>query len=273
MLVERPFLREYAGAQLGNYKQNQQLTELQLHMEKLNQCQMENYRRYYHEVQENKVRRWQPVTRFNHQMAPISSKPFTFRNPKLGSEGSAYRKNMESKRPVHRNFPKIKQEVSAFGPKHAEHARLFYQSKRTQPIQELRQDIVPSYRPNYGSMQVSGHRQTQVTEWIHLLGKPLFGRSLNQKGLYSDSLESLVPVPDTSQPYETVLKIAKISPRLSKKQPTETKASIGFCVKLLNHKVERGSVKKSYDFQDCGCEIDLSKAPAFQMLCEISNTQ
>jgi len=162
---------------------------------------------------------------------------------------------------------------SEFGPKHAEHARIFYQSKRTQPIQELRQDIVPPYRPNYGSMQVSGHRQTQVTEWIHLLGKPLFGRSLNQKGLYSDSLESLVPVPDTSQPYETVLKIAKISPRLSKKQPTETKASIGFCVKLLNHKVERGSVKKSYDFQDCGCEIDLSKAPAFQMLCEISNTQ
>jgi len=166
-------------------------------------------------------------------MASISSEQFISRSSKLGSEGSAYKKNRES---VHRNFPKIKQEVSAFGPKHAEYGRIFYQSKRTQP-------------------------------------KRAFGRSLNQKKLYTYSLKSQVRVSDTSQPYETILKIAKISPRPGKKQPTETKASFGFGLKLLNHTVERESVKKSYDFQDCECEIDLSKTPLFQIFFEISNTQ
>jgi len=268
MLLERPFLRDYTCAQQGSYLRPQQLLELQLAMEKLHQFPIENFRRY-HAVQEDKVRRWQPVTRFNTHMASISCEPLSYINPSVGSEGPAYRKNRESKRPVHPNFPKIKQEVSAFGPKHAEHARRFYQSKRTQPIQQFQQVMV---RPNYGHTEVSGHRQTQVTEGVHLLGESAIGRSLNPTALYNDSLKSQVPVPDTSLPYETVLKIAKISPRPSKKQPTKNKTSFGFGVKLSNHKVERGSLKKSDNFEDNGREIDLSNAPVFQILCEISNT-
>jgi len=264
MLVKRPFLREYACAQQGSYLRHQQLLESQLAIEKINQFPIENFRRYH--VQENKVHRCQPVTRFNTHMNSMSSKPLSYINPSLGSEGPVYMKNGESKIPVHRYFHKIKQEVSAFGPKHAEHARRFYQSKRTQPIQEFPQVIVPSFRPNSGPMQVPGHRQTRVT------GGGLHGRSLNQTALYTDSLKSQKPVPDTSESCETVLKIAKISRRPSKKLTTKAKTSFGFGVKLLNHKVGRGSVKKSDDFHDSGCERDLSNAPVFQILCEITNS-
>lgn len=266
MLVERPSMREYACAQQGSYLRHQQLLELQLAMKKLKQFPIENFQRY-HEVQEGKVHRWQPVARFNSQMASISTEPISYINSSLVSEGAAYRRSKESKRPVHRNFPKIKQEVAAFGPKHAEHARRFYQSKGTQPKQKFRQVMVPPYRPNYGPMQVSRHKKTQVTKESYLLGEPVHDRSVNQTALYTDSLKGQVPVPVTSQPNETVLKVAKISPRLNKKMPMKT---IG--VKLLNHNVEQGLAKKSDVFQDSGSEIDLSNAPIFQMLCELSNT-
>jgi len=270
MLVERPFVRKYACAQQGSYHGQRQLLELQLAMEKLNnQSPIKNFRRY-HVVEEDKVRMWQPVTRFNTHMAS-SCKSHSYINPSLGSEGPAFRKNKWSKRPVHRNFPKMNKEVSAFGPKHAENARRFYQAKRAQPIQEFRQIMVPPYRPNSGPMQVSGHRQTQVTEGVYLLGEPVFGRSLNQTAFYSDSLKSQVPVPDTSQPYETVLKTAKISPRPSEKLPTKIKTSFGTGGELFNHKIEQGSLKKSDNCEESGCEIDLSNAPVFQILCEISN--
>jgi len=236
-------------------QQGSYIRQMQLAMEKLNQLPIENFRKY-HQVQEDKVCRWLPVTRFNTHMASISSHPFSYINPSLASERLAYRKNRDPKRPVHHNFPKIKQEVSAFGPKHAEHARRFYQSKRTPPNEEFRQLMIPPYRPKYGPMQVSGHRE-------------IFGRSLNQTALYTDSLKSQGPVPDTSQPCETILKIAKISPRPSIEQRAKT---IGFGVKLLTHRVEQGSVKKSDDFQDSASEKDLSNAPVLQMLCEISNT-
>jgi len=151
-----------------------------------------------------------------------------------------------SKRPLHSNFRKIKQEVVAFGPKHAEHARRVYQSKGTQPIQEFMQIMAPSYRPNYDSMQVSRHI-SQLSKGSYLLGEHVHHRSVNQTAWYTDSLKAQVPVPVTSQHNETVLKVAKISPR------------------------EHGLAKKSDVFQDGGCEIDLSNAPIFQILCEISN--
>jgi len=271
MLVERPFLREHVCSQQGGYIRHQQLLELQLPMEKLNQFPIKNFRRY-HEVQEDKVCSWQAGTRFNAHIASISSEPSSYISPSLGFEGPAYLKNWDPKRPMHRNFPKVKQEVSAFGPQHAEHARRYYQTKRTQPIQEFRQIIIPQYRPNYGPVQVSGHRQTQVTERVYLRREPVFVTSLNQTAFYTDSVKSQVPVPDTSPASENVLKIAKISTRPSKKQHTKTKASIGFGVKLLNHKVERGSAKNSDDCLDSACERDLSNAPVFQILCEVSNT-
>jgi len=263
MLVERPFMREYACAQQGSYLRHQQLLELQLAMKKLQQFPIENFQRY-HEVQEDKAHRWQHVPRFNSHMASINTEPISYINPSLVSEGAAYRRSKASKRPAHRNCPMIKQEIAAFGPKHAEHARRFYQSKGTQPFKQV---MVPPYQPNYGPMQVSRHRKTQVTKGSYLVGEPVHDRSVNQTVLYTDSLKGQVPVPVTSQLYETVLKVAKISPRPNKKQPTKT---IG--VKLLNHKVEQGLAKKSDVLQDSESEIDLSNAPIFQILCEISNT-
>jgi len=259
MLVERPILRDYMCTQQGSYIRHQQL------------CPIKNSRRY-HEVQEEKIRRWQAVTRFNAHTASISSGSSSYISPSLGFEGPAYKKNWDPKRPMHRNFPNIKQEVSAFGPQHAEIARRFYQSKRTQPIQEFRPIMIQPYRQNLAPVYVSCHKQTQVTEGVYLHEEPVFGRSLNQTALYTDRTKSQVPVPDTSQTSENVLKIAKISRRPSKQQPTKTKASIGFGVELLNNKVERGSVKKSDDFLDSARGRDLSNAPVFQILCEISNT-
>jgi len=271
MLVERPFLKGHVCTQEGGYLRHQQLLEMQLPMGKLNQFPIENFGRY-HQVQEDKVRSWQAVARFNAHINSISSEPSSYISPNLDFEGPGYQKNWNPKSPTHRKFPKVKQEVAAFGPQHAEHARRYYQTKRTQPIQEFRQIIIPPFRPNHGPVQVSGHRQTQVAERVYLLREPVFVTSLNQTALYTDSLKSQVPVPDTSPASENVLKIAKISTRPSKKQPTKTKASIGFGVKLLNHKVERGPAKNSDDCLDSACERDLSNAPVFQILCEVSNT-
>jgi len=271
MLVEQPFMRDYTCAQQGSYFRQQQLLEFQLAMEKLKQFPIEKFQRYY-EVQGNKVHRWQPVPRFNNRMTSISANPISYINGSLATEGPPYNKDsyLQSRRPVQRNFPKIKKEVSAFGPKHAEHARRFYQSKGTQSHQEFQQVMVPPYRPNYGPMQVSCQRNTEVTREGYLLGEPVFDRSVNQIALCTDSVKGQVPVSVTSQPYETVLKVAKISPRPSEKQPTTTKT--GFGVKLVNKKVEQGLLNQSHGSQDSRSEIDLSNAPIFQMLCEISNT-
>jgi len=220
-------------------------------------------REYDHEVQEDKVHRWQQAARFNSHMACISTEPISYINSRV-SEGAAYRRNEESKRPSCCDFPKIKQEVAAFGPKHAEHARRVYQSNGTLPLQEFMQIMARPYRPNYDSMQVFRHRRSQVTKGSYLLREHVNDKSVNQ--MYTDSLEGQVPVPGSSKPKETVLKVAKILPRPNKKQPVKTTG-----LKVLYHKVEHGLAKKSDVFQDCGCEIDLSNAPIFQILCEISN--
>jgi len=219
MCVEQPSKREYVCAPQG-----QQLLELQFAKEKLKQSPTEYFKRY-HEIHEVKVHRLQPAGMFNSHMAFMTTKPISYLNSRV-SEGAAYRRSQKSKRPVHSNFPKINQEVAAFGPKHAEHARRVYQSRGTQPFQKF-----------------------------------------NQTTFYNDPLKGQVPVPITSQTYETVLKVAQISPRSYEKQPTKTSG-----LKVLHHKAERGLPKKSNISRDRGCEIDLSNAPIFQTLCEISNT-
>jgi len=214
MLVERPCMREYECAPHGSYLRHQQHLALQFAIEKLKQSPIENFKRY-HEGQEDKVHRVQPAEMFNSHMASMTTEPISCINARV-SEGAAYRRSKKSKRPVYSNFLKIKQEVAAFGPKHAEHARRVYQSRGTQPSQK--------------------------------------------------SMQGQVPLPVTSQTYETVLKVAQISTRSYKKQPTKTMG-----LKVLYHKVERGLAKKSNVFRDSGCDIDLSNAPIFQTLCEISN--
>jgi len=194
-------------------------------------------------------------------MASISTVPITYINSRV-SEGAAYGKNKESKRPLYNNFSKIKQEIAAFGPKHAEHARRVYQSKGTQPLQEFMQIMASPYRPNYDPMQVSRHRRSQVTKRSYLLREHVHDASVNQTALYTDSLKGQVPFPVTYKPKETVLKVAKISPR--ENQPTKTTG-----LKVVYHKVEHGLAKKSDVFQDRGCELDLANAPIFQILREM----
>jgi len=268
MLVERPFMREYVCAQQGSYlrhRRHQQLSELQFAMEKLKQFPQENFQRY-REVQEDKGHRWQQAARFNSHMACITTEPISNINPRV-SEIATYRKNKESKRPVYNNFSKIKQEVAAFGPKHAEHARRVYQSKGTQPLQEFMQIMASPYGPNYDPMQVSRHGRSQVTKGSYQLREHVHDRSVNQTALYTDSLKGQVPFPVTYKPNEIVLKVANISPQPNNKQPTKTTG-----LKVLYLKVEHGLAKKSDVFQDSGCELDLSNAPIFQILCEISNS-
>jgi len=70
----------------------------------------------------------------------------------------------------------------------------------------------------------------------------------------------------TPQSNETILKVAKISPTPSKKQLMRTKTLFE---NIVNKKIEK---EKSVDFQASEHDIDLSNAPLFQMLCEISHT-
>jgi len=263
MLVERPFMGENICAEQGSYLQQQKLLELQSAMEKLKQFPKDNFQRY-HEVHEDKVHRRLPAARFNCHMDSISTEPISYINSRV-FEGAAYRRSKEFKRPVNSHFPKMKREVAAFGPKHAEHARRVYESKGTQHVQKSMHIMVPPYGPNYDPMQVLRHRKSQVIKGSYLLGEHVHDRSVNQT-TFTDLLKVQVPNPGTPKPYETVLKVAKISPRPNKKHPTKTTDS-----KVLHHKVEQGLAKKSDVFQDSGCGIDLSNSPIFQILCEISN--
>jgi len=250
---------EYMCAQQRSYYQHQQRLELQYATEMLKIFLVENLHRY-REFLEDKVRRCQPVARFNSHMTSIYNEPLGYnRNPNLLSEGAAYRSYRSrklSKRPVFRKFKK-KQDVLGFGSKRAEHARRVYQSKGAQPFQKFRQSMVPPYRPNYDSMQVSCQRKTEVTKGSYLLGKHVHDRSDNQTTLDTDLLKYQVPVPDTSKPYEIVLREAKISPRPNEKQPRKTSS-----VQVPYVKVEQGLGKKS--------DVSLLNAPILQMLCEMN---
>jgi len=243
MLVERPFMREYVYTQQGSYVRHQKQSELEFAMEKLKQFPQQNFQKYRE-------------ARFNSHMACVSTKPISYLNSRV-SEGATYRKNNESKTPVHKKISKIKQEIAAFGPKHAEHARRVYQSKRTQPLQEFMQ----TYPPNYDPKQVSRQGRSQVTKESYLPREQVPDRSVNHTALYTDSLKGRVPFPVKYKPNESVLKVAKITPRPNKNQPMRTTG--------LYHKVEHGLAKKSVVFQDSGCELDLSNAPIFQILCAI----
>jgi len=262
MLVEQLYMNEYMCAQQGSYHHHEHLLELQFMMEMLKQFPIENFQRF-HEGLDDKIRRWQPAERFISHMTSISTEPMSYLNPNLLSEGAACRSRQLSNRPVF--FSKKKQDVSGFSSKRAEHAQRVYQSKGPQPLQKFRHNMVPPYRPNYDSMLVSRHRKTEVTKGSYLLGKHVHDRSVNQTTLYTDLLKGQVPVPVTSQPFEMVLRVAKISPRPNKKQPTKKTS-----VKLPYVKVERGLGKKSDVVQNSRYKIELSNMPIFQILCEMN---
>jgi len=199
-------------------------------------------------------------------LSSISSKPISNSNSSqisgaAASGSTGLRKAM---------YPKNTEEVSAFGRKHAEHARRFYQ-KGIQ-IQEFRQGLLQSYRSNYCSMQVSNHMQARVTKGRHSLGEQVFDSGIKREAFHGDLVTSQLGAAVIPQSNETVLKVATITARPCKKQVQKKKTSLVSSLKLLENKREKRLWKKSVDFQLSKSEIDLLNAPLFQILCEISNT-
>jgi len=244
------------------YIRNQQVLELKGMMKKLNQFPVEHFEGY-HEVPVG--RRSMPG--FNTALTSISSQPVLNTNSCWVSEAPACGSTKQNKAV----FPKITEEVSAFGPKHAEYAKRFYQSNRLQS-QDFKQVAVPTHQPNYCPMQVSNHSnhiQTTITKRCYRLGEQVFDTGVNHAAFYGESIKSYLR--DAVRPplNETTLKVLKISPRPSKKQLMKTKSLF---MKIVNNRVEKGLGEKSVDSQASEQEMDLSSAPLFQMLGEISNT-
>lgn len=166
-----------------------------------------------------------------------------------------------AERPVYRNRPLAMLTVSAFGPRHAKHARKLYQSKGTQSKHEVPNCSLPPYRT-----KVSRHKQFQVNtssafgpkhaEHYRKLQESVV--VVNQRALYTNR----VKVPFMAQPYVPILKAATISPRPSRKQKN---------VKSYTELPSQGLVKNEMSLSEN--EQDLSSASIFQILCEITNAR
>jgi hypothetical protein len=266
MLFERPFQREYADAQQASYRRNQQHFGVQSITEKLKQFPTEHFQ-LYHGVSEGQHQRWQPTFGCSTNVAVNSSGPSRHNiNSTFG--GPVQDDSMEFNILESLSVPKMKQEVFAFGPKHAEQARWFYQSTLTQP--EFHPDVVPTFIPNNGSVQVPYIKQTQSCKESDLLGESDFKRTINNSTSYTDPFSHEVPLSVSSE-NEAVLKVAKISSRPDKKQAKDSKSSFfDFSENLSKNKIDQGTLKQSIDSEDIEDYIDLSNAPVFQILCEIS---
>jgi len=226
MLVEGLYMGDHIFTQKRTFMRQKQVLELQGVMNTRKQFPDKHFNGYSGVSAER-----QAMQSFNTSLKSITSLPTSNTNSSLISRaavnGSTVLRKMTN--------PKITEKVSAFGPRHAEHARRLYQ-KGIQS-QEFRQVLPPSYRPNYRPMLISNHMQASKT-----------------------------------QSNETVIKIATITPRPCKKQLHKKKPSLVSRVKLSKDIAETGLGKKSVDFQDSISEIDLLNAPLFQILCEITNT-
>jgi hypothetical protein len=163
------------------------------------------------------------------------------------------------------NHPEIKQEVFAFGPQHAEQARRLYQSKGCKSLFE--QVLGPPYRSLHGSMQipfqrthfgsfVSGEGISDLKKWSALC----LNRDSHTRVRFSFASESS----------ETVLKVANISPKPDKKQGSKPRSLYGVLENGHSKKLDQGTLKKLTESLDNEDKIDLSTAPIFQILCEIS---
>jgi len=257
MFLGRPLFREYEFAQQGSNLRNQNLSGLQHVMVKLNQLKVQRYT----VVAADQVTSSQTTAGCNAGCA--SSKPVST-NTKFvfdGRTNNGYRKpepvagqemipkvsafgwkhaedtrrlyqSMRSK-PRSRHVLK-KPKVSAFGRKHAEHARRLYKSMSSKP--PLGQVLVPSCRSNYGYMKAR-YKKAQFRDCLS--ETPVSYK--NRVSLFPDTTVGET-VYGASEPYQTLLKVAHITPRLDKKQSNKPKTF---------------------------SEKDLSNAPLFQMLCEI----
>jgi len=260
MLVEHPFIRERAYIQQGSYS----FRKFQHAMEKQKHFPKDNFQ-VYHGASAGQGQGSQLLAGRSTSVAVISSDPI-IQNTNQVSGDSFYNGRAETKSTGHCKHPKIKKEVFAFGPAHAEHARRLYQSKGA--LSKFRQDLVLRYQPDDGSMQVSYVKKTKSSKGVCFFGRTVLNRGINSTTLCTNSVscKSAVPV---NRP-EAVLKEAKISPRPDKKQTKNPKVSLCSSGKLLNSEMDQGALQKSIDCQNVQDYEDLSNAPVFQLLCEIS---
>lgn len=264
MLVEQPFPRDYGYVYPGSYRR-QEIFGVQHVMQQLRQLPTDNFQEYYG-VSREQNQGWQQTLGCSNYTAAMSCEQNGYNTNSI-SGGAMHNQGRESKRVLGRNNPNLRQQVSAFGPKHAEHARRFYKSKRMQPV--FQHDLIPPYRPSDCPIQVSYIKQTQAKKGPDFLGEPVFKRTMNQTTLYTDPVCRQVPVPVTFE-HEAVLKVAKISSRPDKKQQNNSKVFQSFSKKLFKINMDKDTGKKSMNSQDVEDDIDLSNAPVFQILCEIS---
>jgi len=267
MLVQRRYFGEHLCAQQGSYLRDQKLSEIQHVMKRLEQFPMGNFQGV-NKVSAYSVQAGWPIIDGCSTHLASSSEPTGYINQRLVSGGSpCSRSNELTKASIH-DGSKLKQEVSAFGPKHAERARRIYQEN-----QRFQRVLAPLHGPTFGPVQVSCYEKTPLNEGSNLLGQPAFGGAPKQTTLYSNSTKSLVPGNVAYHSLTKVIRIAKISPRPKKKQGNESKLSFSFGGEPPNKRLDHVSEKKSEDFRGSGLEMDLSNAPLFQILCEISNIQ
>jgi len=269
MVAEQQFLREYAYAQHGNYPRHQ-VVKSQPMMDKFVRFPMTcwNYNRISSDAdyrsQGELEEGWNPhVTSVRSKLIRNSnprSAPWSYINPRLVSGGSCYKLDDDLK---------LRQDVSAFGPKHAEHARRFYQvTGRSQSV------VFPACRPTYDTVGVSYNDLSQAKRRESLLKQPAFGGTVNQRKFFNHSATSRVPVNVASHPRETVLKVAMISSRPKVKRQDEPITELAFGEMKCRKRSDDNLSKKSIDFQGMKNLLrELSKAPLFQILCEISNTK
>jgi len=242
-LVSRPFHRKSDFTQQGSYLRNKPICGLQDVITKLNQFSiMKN--QGCSGVTVEQIRACQPTVGCITRVEFVSSEQTSRTNASLLSGGNTIQGYGKSTILGRSSYSKNKPGVSAFGPKHAEYARRIYQSKGAIP--RFGQVLVPSLRSNYGPMQAYSER-LQVRD--RFAGERVF--NIKNRLIYPEKTNGAVSVCVASEPHETVLRVANISPR-PKKEFNKTKQL---------------SLSQSRDFYE---SKDVSNAPLFKILCELS---
>jgi len=263
MLLEQTFLREDVCARQGSYLKSGNLLALQNAMDNLWQFPMKNFWGCNGASADQGC---PPPLRWKTHVAYTHSIPNNYNTtPSLVAQGLANNEKRESKATVDRTYTKTDQYVSAFGPQHAEHARRLYLSKRSE--HEISPVLAPYYKQHYGPMHVEHYEQIQVKNVPNFVWKSAYGRAPFYSGYGIDQL----PFHIGSKTRETVLKVAKISPRPGPKQRLKLNRSLRLGEKQKD-KVDQGLVKKSSKSREYERETYLANAPLFQILCEISKS-
>jgi len=259
MLVERQFQREDAYSQQETYLKNQGTMELQRVMEELKPFPMQRNQRNDNGFLANGSRGH--LTQIEcYAIASSLSSLQTVHNRQSYSSGGSVSRGTRQPKSVCRSFTKMNHEVIAFGPSHAEHARRFYHSEGKKP--ELRKVEVPPYQ------RATYYSQRGFNNGSYVPGDRIFNTGANNSTTsYTMAPMGRVSFPKISGPAETVLKVAKISPKPKRMRP---KTSSCVVVTVVNKNVDDGVTEKSDDFRSNRIEIDLENAPLFQILCEIS---